>query len=215
MEDQSKIKAKCQMYLYSSDSIEIKKDSIKYFTKSVEFSKLDTSKVHWLNFHSLKDVESIEQFCLKQGFERLIIEDIFGNMKRPKLEEYNHYFFFSIRSALPTSPSAVHLNEEKISFILGQNYLISFQEKKSDHFIDVRDRLENKKGRVRDKAADFLLYRMLDAIMDNYFEVLDDISRVIDSLEGLVTRSQNHGILGSIKEKKRKLQQLRKIVMPL
>lgn len=205
----------CQLYSYNFENIEVKKESVSYFEKHFRSSELDNSKVHWLNFHSLENKDAIEAFCLAQGFERLSIEDIFIEVKRPKLEEYNSYFFFSIRSALPTEASAPKLNQEKINFFLGKNFLISLQQKRSDHFTVVRERLEYKKGRIRERGADFLLYRMLDAIVDNYFEVLEDISQVIETLEGLVMRSNSHSLLGKIEFQKRKLQELRKIVMPL
>ncbi len=205
----------CQLFHYKNDEIEIVKNSIDYFTTHFQVDKLDTDHVHWLNFHSISDRPKIEKFCSHQQFELLTVNDIFIKKNRPKLEEYKNYFFFSIYSALPTNSQSARLNQEKISFVLGDNYLISFQERSSDHFSDVRDRIEQKKGLVRDKGADFLLYRMLDAIVDNYFEVLEDISDVIDNLEGVILRSSSHALLGKIEFQKRKLQELRKIVMPL
>jgi len=123
--------------------------------------------------------------------------------------------FFSIRSALPPQELDAVLQQEQISFILGKNYLISFQTKKSDHFTDVRDRIEKKRGKIRFKGPDFLLFRMLDAIIDNYFEVLEDITDSIQLLELKLLRSANSDILKLIEFEKRKLIELRKIVLPL
>jgi magnesium transporter len=107
------------------------------------------------------------------------------------------------------------LNKERISFILGDNYLVSFQERSSDHFTEVRERLEMRKGKICYKGPDFLLFRMLNAITDNYMEVLDEIGRSIEVLEALVARHQRSEVLRKIEWQKRKLVELRKIVQPM
>ena len=99
------------------------------------------------------------------------------------MSEYDNYLYFSILSALPNSLTRNNLEQEQISFFLGQHYLISFQEKSSDHFTSVRDRIEKNKGKLRMKGPDFLLYRMLEAIIDNYFEVIEEISTTVINLE--------------------------------
>jgi magnesium transporter len=120
-----------------------------------------------------------------------------------------------VRSALPAENNIFVLQQEQISFILGKNYLISFQQKSSEHFTDVRDRIEKKRGKIRYKGADFLLFRMLDAIVDNYFEVLVDITDSIEKLEMKLIRVANSDTLKMIEFQKRKLIELRKIVLPL
>ena len=123
--------------------------------------------------------------------------------------------FFSVRSALPDENNTFILQQEQISFLLGKHYLISFQEKSSDHFTDVRDRIEKKRGKIRLKGPDFLLFRMLDAIVDNYFEVLEDITDSIQKLELKLLRTASSETLQLIEFQKRKLIELRKIVLPL
>jgi magnesium transporter len=114
--------------------------------------------------------------CKKLEIDKLTIENIHLTTGRPKVEEYSKYMFFHIKSALPDKNNSYSLSQEQISFILGSNYLISFQEKAADHFLDVKDRISNARGKIRSKGADFLLFRMLEAIIDNYFEVLESIT---------------------------------------
>jgi magnesium transporter len=171
--------------------------------------------VSWLNFHGLYDHESIKKLCKNLEIDPLTIEDIFTEKRRPKIEEYQHYMFFSIRSALPIQSDSSQLLQEQISFVLGANYLVSFQEKSSMHFADVRDRIEKKRGKIRTKGADFLLFRMLDAILDNYFEVLESSTISIETLEHKIKHAGNNDVLQSIELEKRKLIELRKIVLPL
>jgi magnesium transporter len=98
---------------------------------------------------------------------------------------------------------------------MGENYLISFQDKPSDHFTDVRNRIEKDRGKIRKKGSDFLMFRMLEAIIDNYFEVLEDISVQIESIDAKLHIVQDKSILTSIELEKRKLIELRKIAQPM
>lgn len=205
----------CQLYTYDSEAYLLTKNSPAYYAENFASKELQNNKVHWLNFHSIEDRTSIEKLCENLSIDKLTVEDIYKNYKRPKLEEYNNYLFFTIKSALPKTNSKFLLQKEEISFILGENYLISFQEKSSDHFPDVRDRIEKKRGRIRVKGPDFLLYRMLEAITDNYFEVLDDMVDSIGKLESRLILHPQSDTLKRIEIQKRTLIELRKIVFPL
>jgi magnesium transporter len=205
----------CQLYTYNDDSYLMTKNSVSYYASNFIEKELKEGKVNWLNIHGLHDRENIEILCNNLGVESLSFHEIYENIKRPKLEEYPSYLFFSIRSALPQTKNQNWLNEEKISFVLNHNFLISFQEKSSDHFTDVRDRIENKRGKIRIKKTDFLMYRLLDAIVDNYYEVLDDIVEKIEKIESIILVNPKTDTLQKIEYQKRKLVQLRKIVFPL
>jgi magnesium transporter len=205
----------CQLYRYDQEFYLVTRNTPEFFaTEFLEIAR-DESQVTWLNFHYLANREPIEKLCEHLHIERLSVEDIYTEKKRPKLEEYANYMFFSVRSALPAENNIFVLQQEQISFILGKNYLISFQQKSSEHFTDVRDRIEKKRGKIRSKGADFLLFRMLDAIVDNYFEVLVDITDSIEKLELKLIRVANSDTLKMIEFQKRKLIELRKIALPL
>lgn len=205
----------CQLYRYDQEFFLVTRNTPEFFaTEFIEIAR-DESQVTWLNYHYLANREPIEKLCEHLHIERLSVEDIYTEKKRPKLEEYANYMFFSVRSALPTENNVFVLQQEQISFILGKNYLISFQQKSSEHFTDVRERIEKKRGKIRSKGADFLLFRMLDAIVDNYFEVLVDITDSIEKLEMKLIRVANSDTLKMIEFQKRKLIELRKIALPL
>lgn len=205
----------CQLYKYDNEFFLLSKNSPEYFAKEFVSSEIQHDRVVWLNYHSLENKVAIEQLCDSLHIDKLTIEDIYKEKSRPKLEEYPNYLFFSVRSALPDEDNINLLEQEQISFILGKHYLISFQEKSSDHFITVRDRIEKKRGKIRVKGPDFLLFRMLEAIIDNYFEVLENITETIERLETNLLRESNSLTLKLIELQKRKLIELRKIVMPL
>ena len=206
---------KCQLYQYNSDDYSFIVNSEAFFAETLKVDELDKGKTHWLNYHSLEDKLSIEKLCENFGFDKLISEDLYTTKLRPKLEEYENYMFFSIKSAVPSEQSDRMLEKEQISFMLGKNYLISIQEKKSDHFSEVRERIEAKKGKIRDTGPDFLLFRMLDAIIDNYFHVIEKITEENRRLELMITRRSDTHTLRMVELQKRKLLSMRKIVVPL
>ena len=205
----------CQVYKYDNDFFLVTKNSPEYFAKEFVSTEIQKDQVVWLNFHDISDRLSIEKLGESLLIDKLTIEDIFKEKHRPKLEEYPNYLFFSIRSALPDEKNIFILEQEQISFILGEHYLISFQEKKSDHFADVRMRIEKKRGKIRVKGPDFLLFRLLEAIIDNYFEVLEHIKDTIEELEQRILHNTTSDTLKMIELQKRKLNELRKIVIPL
>ncbi len=208
-------KTPCQIYKYSPDNYLLEKNTPSYFAKDFVSKELDPDKIVWLNYHSINEKEEIQLLCDTLKIDKLSFEDIYENNNRPKVEEYQNYLYFSIRSALPNTDINANLKQEQISFFLGENYLISFQEKSSDHFTIVRERIEKNKGQIRQKGADFLLYRMLDAIIDNYFEVIEEISEKTNEIEQNVIHNPSSDILQTIEKQKRKLIELRKIVLPL
>lgn len=205
----------CQLYKYNPGFYAIVKEEPTHFVNDFVESELDLDYISWLNFHGLHDRNSIEKLCQKLKIDKLSIESIYNFSRRPKIEEYADYMFFSVKSALPNEEETILLNQEQITFILGKNYLISFQEKSSDHFTDVRDRIEKARGKIRTKNADFLLFRMLEAIIDNYFEVLASISENIEKIDAKLHFSESKAIFKEIELEKRKLIELRKIVQPM
>lgn len=205
----------CQIYKYDNDFFHLTKNTPEYFAKEFVSTEIQKDVVVWLNFHSIEDRYNIEKLCETLHIDKLSVEDIYKEKHRPKIEEYPNYLFFSVHSALPSEQNIFILEQEQISFILGEHYLISFQQKSSDHFTEVRERIEKKRGKIRIKGPDFLLFRMLEAIIDNYFEVLEHITETIQDLETRILHHTSSETLKIIELQKRKLTELRKIVVPL
>ncbi|MFM7668671.1 MAG: magnesium/cobalt transporter CorA [Bacteroidota bacterium] len=205
----------CQLYKYNSEFYLINRESPLFFKEHFHISEIDADYVSWLNYHGLKDRDNIETLCKNLGIEKQNIENIYLPSRRPKVEEYSNYMFFSIKSALPSEKTESLLLQENISFIVSKNYLISFQDQSSDHFTDVRDRIEKARGKIRTKKVDFLLFRLLEAIIDNYFEVIENISDKIAELDSIVLKKNRRNILKEIEIEKRKLIELRKITQPM
>src|SRR5690606_2315910 len=178
-----------QIFQYNGTEFSKEKFNTAELVSSFQLDKLPKDKITWINVYINDEFESVEQFCLKQNYDTLVIQNLRERDSRPQFEDYDSYLFFSIRSAIPSASGSLKIHQEQLSFILGENYLISFQSKPSDYFGSVRDRLENKKGITRDKGADFLLYKLLDAIIDNYYNVLDANTTAIEDLETRVAKN--------------------------
>lgn len=204
-----------QIYQYNGAEINKEKFNTRPFVDGFSLRSLPKGKITWVNFYLLNDTDPIEAFCKHLNYDRLVFLNILEKDNRPQFEDYGDYLFFTVRTAMPSPMGILRIHQEQLSFILGENYLISMQSKPSDYFASVRDRLENKKGIIREKGADFLLYRMLDAVIDNYFEVMDISTTTIEELDSKVTKNSDPKILTSIELQKRKLMELKRIVMPL
>lgn len=168
----------------------------------------------WINIDGLSNTEEIEKVGKYYDLHPLIIEDIVNTNQRPKIDEYNDYFFI-VAKMLYYRPDG-RLENEHISIVLGKNYVLTFQEAGGDVFDGVRDRLANAKGRIRTRGADYLAYALLDAIVDNYFVVVEEMSDKIETMEESLFHSQpdDERIL-EIQELKRTMLRIRRAVNPL
>lgn len=198
-----------QLYSYNAESISVQKGYVPDETKKF-YSK---DRISWLNFHQALTTEELNQLSSCLDLHPATKEDIKYTQKRPKVEEFEDYLFFSITSALPNVGK--QLKTEQIDFILSESFLISFQETKSGHFDEIRDRLTQNKGVLRQKKSDYLLFRLLECITDNYYEVLDGIVSEIEVLDKETYKSPRQEVLNKIEELKRKLIYLKRIMSPM
>lgn len=114
----------CQLFKYDKEYFLVTRNTPEYFSKNFVSDELYNDQVSWLNFHSIDDFENISLLCDNLKIDQLAVEDIYSKKQRPKVEEYDGYVFFSIRSALPAQKNASNLTVEQISFILGESYII-------------------------------------------------------------------------------------------
>ena len=175
-------------------------------------TKLKTENVNWINVDCLHESVLIEKLQTHFNLHALLIDDIL-NDQRPKAEEYDDYLFFTLKMLYRIEGDKI--DYEQISFVLGPTYLISFQEKEGDLFDPLRERIRLDQGKVRKKKADYLLYRLIDIIVDNYFVVLDNIGEKIECIEEHVIRNPSTETFHKIQSVKKELIYLRKAVYPL
>ena len=200
-------KPEMQLFVYDSDELSEYED--------IKLSQLDkhmeSVKNNWINLHGLSDVALIKEIGAKFKIDDFILGDILNILKRSKVDEYNHTLFFNIKSLLPESNG---IDVEQISFILRDGLLFSFQEKKSDFFLHIRERMRQHAGIVRDRKVDYLLYLLLDAVMENFYITIESEEQKIDSLIDLIKSTPNPNILEDIELHRDNLNFLRRSIVP-
>ena len=130
--------------------------------------KIDATQVNWINVSGLHDTAVIESLGSHFTIDPLVLEDILHTEHMPKLEEHDNYLFLTLK-ILTYSEERNTIEREHISMVLGDCYLITFQEKNSGVFDVIRDTLNSGTGRLRKRKADYLFYRLLDTIVDHYW----------------------------------------------
>lgn len=174
--------------------------------------KLQSDRVNWINIDGLSNLEMIEKLQSHFGIHSLLIEDIQAD-QRPKSEEYDDYLFFTLKMLYRIDDRSI--DYEQISFVLGKNFLLSFQEKEGDLFDGFRERIRLDQGKVRKKQSDYLMYRLIDIIVDNYYNVLDRIGDLIEETEDQVYENPSNKAFHEIQSLKKELIFLRKALYPL
>ncbi len=138
--------------------------------------------VTWMDVRSLGDTDFIARVGQDFGIHPLAQEDVLDTQQRSKLEEYDNGLFFILHS-LSLDNATLELGSEQIALFIGKNFLVSFQEDVDDTFENIRKRVCEKVGRLRKKNPDFLAYSMIDAVVDHYYIVLDELEGAIETLE--------------------------------
>jgi len=175
---------------------------------------IDTDTVTWINIDGLHEVKHLEDLGAQYNLHPLVLEDILSTRQRPKIEDYEDYLYLVLRM-LTTDNAEVKIEDEQFSMILGDNFLITFQEKPGDVFDPVRERLRNPKRQIRSSGADYLAYALIDAIVDYYFVTLEAIGETIIDIEGELMEDSAQEDLESIHGLKREMIFFRKSVWPL
>jgi magnesium transporter len=174
----------------------------------------DSANFSWINIDGLHDTNIIKSIGDHYGLHHLIQEDILNTTHRPKLEELDNCIFLTLKM-LGTSKNKASIVSEQVSFILGSQWLISFQEQQGDIFDNLRQRLRDNIGTIRQHGVDYLLYRLIDTIVDNYFFVIESFSEQIEGLEEKVLQMPSRQTLYDIRNLKRELIKFRKSTVPL
>jgi magnesium transporter len=174
----------------------------------------DAPGITWLNIDGLNQVDIVEKIGKDLGLHPLTMEDILNTEERPKLEDLDEYIFI-VTKMLYFSKTETQMTSEQVSIIVGSDCVVTFQEKMGDVFDAVRERIRNGKGRIRKMGADYLAFALLDAIVDNYFVILEKIGDRMELMEEAVVDVATRETLYQIHDLRRELLFVRKVVWPL
>ncbi len=199
-----------QLFVYDKDSL----DEYKHFQTKDLNQCVDYYKVNWLNIHGLNDIAVMQAIGANFNVDNFMLGDILNTTKRTKLDEYHDILFFSIKSLLPVEDSNT-ISVEQVSFLLKKGVLISFQEKRSDYFAHIRDRIRTHSGIVREKKADYLLYLLLDAIMENFYITIESEEDKVEELINISKTNANPIVLEQVEKHRDNYNFLKRSIVPL
>ena len=204
--------AKVKITLIDYDENIFQERELPKIEESFPFKEIPT--VSWINIDGLQSIETIEKVGKHFDLHQLILEDILNTDQRPKCENYEKCLFIVLKM-LRYDDKSKSIYSEQVSLILGQNFVISFQEDVGDVFDQIRDRIRSNKGKIRKMAADYLAYALMDAIVDNYFLILEKIGERIESIEEELISDPSSETVRMIHAIKGELIFLRRSVWPL
>jgi magnesium transporter len=204
---------KTKITVLDYDEANIKEKEISTVSECEQFK--NTSTVKWIHINGIHDVQALEELGTVFGLHPLTLEDILNSDQRPKMEDFCDYVYIVLKAFHSDNAQANEIHSEQISIILGPTFVISFQEKETDIFKPVRDRIRAGKGRLRKSGADYLAYALIDSVVDNYFTILEQVGERIELLEESLVKNPTTEILQAIQHLKREMIFLRKTVWPL
>ena len=170
--------------------------------------------VTWIDVSGIHQLEVIERFGKQFNLHPLLLEDIVNTDQRPKLDDYDSYWYVVLKM-LYAADRSEDFQVEQVSLVLGPNFLLMFQENGRDVFQPIRERLRTGKGRIRQSGADYLLYSLVDAVVDQYFVVLEAVGERLEFLQDAVVDNPRPATLHEIHALKRELLFLRRAVWPV
>lgn len=170
--------------------------------------------VTWLTVEGSHQVDTFETIGSQLGIHPLTLEDILDTSQRPKTEDFGNYVFIDL-NMLVWDEDQQQVEAQQVSLILGDTYVLVFQESDKGLFDLVRKRIREGKTRISREGADYLAYALVDAIVDHYFVVLENLGEKVEFLEEELVTDPDPGTLQTIHELKRELIFLRKSIWPL
>jgi len=207
--DENALKPIITLYKYNSDVYEVTElDNLNHIVKIIA----DKNFTFWVEIKGFASARMFEVLNEELHINKLILEDITRTYQRPKLEEYEKYVFGVSRMLLLDEDK--NLENEQLSFILTDNALFTLQDKYSDCLEPVRQRLNAGKGNIRIAGSSYIMYALMDNIVDTYFEILGVWSEDLDQIEDRLFDKPDRTIMYDTQLIKRNLINIRRVTWP-
>lgn len=175
--------------------------------------KSEKTWVNWLNLEGLANTELVAEVGKKYNLHNLLLEDVLNTYHRPKIEDFEAATLV-IAKMLTYNKEEKVVESEQISFALTADTLITFQQWDGDVFEQLRERIRHKQGKIRLKGTAYLLFALLDAIVTNYYNILEQIESELEELENDILEHPKENALNEVHHYKRQLATIRKAAFP-
>lgn len=177
---------------------------------------VDSRSMSWINVDGVHDAAVIQALCESFRVHPLSTEDILSIGTRPKCEEYDDYLFVvGTMLNVHADANGIRIEPEQVSIIVGQRFVLTFQEEPGDAWENIRKRLRVEGSRIRGQGCDYLAYSLLDAVVDHYAVALEHLGAQVESLDDVALEAMNPGVLNTIHQLKRQLLMVRRTLLPL
>jgi len=170
--------------------------------------------VTWVIIEGLTDSSIVESIGEHFNIHALVLEDILNTHQRPKMEDHDEYLFVVLKSLMSEEGGFVVMNEQ-VSLLVLENFIFTFKEKADDLLVPVLRRLENSRGRLRSAGSDYLMYAVLDTIVDLNFDIMDELEETLVSLEDEIFANPTPLLLEKIHEIKLEVIRMRRHISPI
>lgn len=204
-------KSESSVHVFNYSQNEINEDYPTTLEEVLNYKNSDA--IAWIDVVGLSDEAFIEELGMKFGLNPLLLEDAINTQQRPKIDEYESYIFGVFKMLYLSETN--ELVKEHVALVLFEKCVLVFQEVKEDVFQGVRDRLTSGLGRLRSRSSDYLFFALLDAIIDNYFVVLENINNRMDVLEEEVYNDPTPDVAHKIQQLKKEILKVRRYIFPV
>lgn len=208
-----KLSEHIKITLMDYDGDHLREKIVEHVDEFAEYRNEQT--VTWVHVDGLHDIAFLESLGAAFGLHPLTMEDILNTDQRPKADDYGDYLFVVLKTFSLPDAASEEIQSEQISIVFGDRFLLSFAEQEGPLLDSIRMRIRNNEGHIRRAGPDYLAYRIIDIVVDQYFIVLESLGEDIEvAEESLIARPLPETLQG-IQHLKREMLYLRKSVWPL
>ena len=179
--------------------------------------KIDNTRINWIDVEMIEDERVVEELANCFTLHPMLVDDILTQEHLPKLEVFDNHLFVTLRM-LFLKNNDTEIEEEQLSIVLGDNYVLSFQSGvEGDVFDTVRERLGAGKANFKNLKADYLFYHLIDSVVDEYLKILEKLRDNMETLEDhiLTQRQPDEAIVNKILLLRKQVSFVRKFTVPL
>ena len=202
-----------KLFVYSYDEENLDELETDDIVKAFDFMAKYPNRSHWLDIKGLGTQSVLDAIKIEFNVNTLVLEDIVNTYQRPKIDDYDDYLF--VVSRMLELDSRLQLKNEQLSFLIFSNLLISFQEDYDDVLDPVRNRLrKNVKGNIRILGSSYMLYALIDTVIDHYFVISDRLGQELETIEDHIYQKQRKILMFRIQGAKKLIISMRRAIWP-